>query len=626
MSVTLTSQPGEISFSADFINAGFQVAGHLTVQGVKSVNTIPIGSLTQPKDYVIQYGNTTVIMTAKTNPDNSGNEFPYIPWITEAPAAAEAALPYFQRHPILSTDFDITSTSDNKLVFTAKKFGIDYDFVTYNTLPGQAPKLKENYSVFVKLMIQDVIGSGYSEAYSAHLTLANGTNEATALFGDKLHQRLTADLHKYGPEIPASNAVFCNVSSRKYFFQYGESFGQPAVLSTLKNSPIYTVVHGGLSHRAKGRESLLSLLKPGTIANDRFLIQGPAEVSTREDQPQYLYFLNTRALVNTTIQCKFHFEDGTSAQIPLETYSLAKYGKFGFKVQFDKIFNREDYPVRKVKKYQIWLSAPDGSAISEIRSYVLDYSYRAYYKYFLSWNSWGALESRMFYGKGSVEFDLVQSVAERNTAVLNAISQGSSMVYNTSIQTKFSCTTGFIANKSLLVLNREFFVSAFKYILSGGNLLPIRVTSKTIGEIEDGNNLFAQKFEYQYQFEDHAYTEGDVYKPAPVPVRLTGLIYFGPSLKRPATANDVLSLPLSALPGSYLISLPTGANKFMNVAYPKVTKRWGSAFDNTSQENISSEYLPVDIYVDGIPYELRTMELARAYRENHDHILTINDV
>ncbi len=625
MSVTLISLPEEISFSADFINAVFQVDGHLQSQGVKSVNTIVIKSLTVPASYLLQYGSTTIIMTATQNPDNSGTQFPYVPWTEEAPAAVNAALPVFLAHPILSADFNITATSDNKLVLTAKKEGPDYDFKDYNTTPGAFSKMKENYSILVKLYVQNVLDSGYSEAYSAFLPLNAGTNEVTAILGDKLHQRLTADLNKYGPEIPATNAVSCAVSSRKYFFQYGESYGQVPVVVNLTNSSEFRVVHGGLSYVAKGRKTLLQLLRPGLITQDRFLIQGPAEITTREDQPQYLYFLNTRNLVNATINCKFIFEDGTSAVIALETCSLARFAKCGFNVQFNRIFKREDYPVRKVKKYEVWLSDQAGAVISEVRSYVLDYTYKEFYKYFLSWNSWGALECRMFYGKSSVEFDLVQSVAERNHSLASGISQGHSLVYNSSIQTKFSCTTGFIANKSLLILNREFFISAFKYILNSGKLLPIRVTSKTIGEIEDGNNLYAQKFEYQYQYDDEAYTEGDVYSPVPVPERITGLIYFGPSLTRPVTELDVLSLPESVSPDSYLVPLYTGPNKFMNVAYP-ITKTLGSAFDNTSLEDVKSEYLPVQLYVDEKPYELRTMELAVPYSENHDHILTIKNV
>jgi len=622
MSVTLISPPEEISFSADFINAGFQCDGFVQTPGVKSVNTINVKTLNQPADFVIQYGTNMVIMTAKTNPDNSGNEFPYVPWINEAPEAALAALPYFQNHPILSTDFNITSTSDNKIILTAKQDGRDYDILGYNTTPGALPKLKENYTVYVRLMVQNPQDAGYTEAYSANLPLAFGTNKANAVLGDKLHQRLTADLNKYGPEIPEAGIYNCNVSRRRYFFQYGESYGQPASVKKLTNSPIYIVAHGGLSYRAKGRDTFLKLLKPGTVDRDRFLLQAPAEIQTRTDQPQYLYYLNMRESVDMTINCKFYFTDGSFASIPLHTNSVSHGGKIGFRVQFDKIFNPDDYPVKKVRRYEIWLSKQDGAQISEKRTYVLDYSYKEFYKYFISWNSWGGLECRMFYGKGSVEFDLVQSVAERNSALPSPMLQGNSVVFNTSIQSKFSITTGFIANKKLLIYNREFFVSAFKYVFSRGDLLPIMVTSKTIGEIEDGSNLFAQKFEYQHLYEDNAYTEGDIDLPLPPPERKLGQVYFGPSALRPRTERDVLSLPNSQSPEIYLMPLYTGLNRFMSVALPW-GKSLGNAFDNTSQEDVTSEYQKKEFIVDNQRYNVYTMEMAIAYTKNHDHIITI---
>jgi len=319
--------------------------------------------------------------------------------------------------------------------------------------------------------------------------------------------------------------------------------------------------------------------------------------------------------VNATIKCKFEFTDGSFATIPLDTYSLSKYVKFGFKLRFDELFKPEDYPVKQVRRYHVWLSAPNGSEISETRTFVLDYSYKKQFRYFLSWSSWGALECRMFYGKGSVEFDLVQSVADKNTSLPGGISQGNSVVFNSSIQSKFSITTGFIENKKHLLFNREFFIATIKYVFSRGNLMPIRITSKTIGEIEDGNNLFAQKFEYQYLFDDQAYTEGDIDLPLPPPERKPGQVYFGPSALRPRTAHDVLALPNSQSPEIYLMPLYTGLNRFMSVALPW-GKSLGNAFDNTSQEDVTSEYQSKPFIVDNERYNVYTMEMAIAYKVN----------
>jgi hypothetical protein len=406
--------------------------------------------------------------------------------------------------------------------------------------------------------------------------------------------------------------MICKKSCRKYYFEYAESYGEPLAIKRLYKSPEYTVLHGGLSSVGESSKSLLSILAPDTVpAHDQFLKQGPKELSTRADQPQYLYFLNTRDAVTVTLNCKYYFTDGSIAAVTLGNVALAKYEKAGFNIRFDKIFIPEDYPVKKVKKYEVWLSTITGTVISESRFYALDDQYRKHFKYFLNWSSFGTMDSRMFYGKGSVEFDLVQAEADKVSNNPLSLTQGTSLVYNISIQTKFSITTGFIANKALLFLNRDFFLSPLKYVLSTGQMLPVKVTTKTIAEFEDGNDLYAQKFEYQLLFEDAAYTEGDVEQPASPPERVTGQIY--------------LSLPNSISPEVYLIPLYTGSNRFFTIAFP-TGKRLGNAFDNTSQENVTSEYLPVSISIDNNPYRVYTMEMAIAYSSNHDHILTAVNV
>jgi hypothetical protein len=624
MSVTLISPPDEVSFSADYINAKFACADHLKQDGAFAVNRILVTSSSQaPASYLLEWGNTSVLITGSDNPDNSGSQFPNT--AAAGKDLAETALPYLQKNLILTAYFEIQTAPNSVLLFVAKKKGTGYDFKNFNITPGTTEKLKDNYTVYVKLMVQNAEDTSYTEAYSANLVLTNGTNEALAILGDKLHQRITADINRLGPEIPASSAMACKVSCRKYFFQYGESFGAQPVLSGLKISPVFTVLHGGFSTRAKGPGKLLSLIKPGAIAADKFLKQGALQVDTRADQPQYLYFFNTRVTVNATLNCRFYFTDGSVGTIALETLSLTSLSKYGFNVRLDRIFKPDDFPVKKVSKYEIWLSnASTTAAISESRFYAVDSSYREHFKYFLNWSSWGSLDTRMFYGKGSVEFDLVQSVAEKNKALPSDISKGTSIVYDISMQSKFSITTGFIKTKALLLLNRDFFSSKIKYVLSSGQLLPVQVTTKTIGEIEDDNKLYAQKFEYQYLFEDEAYTEGDIELPVDPPARILGQIYFGPSLTRPLTEADVLALPFSIAPSNYLILLPTGANRFMTVAFPSGTggKDLGNAFDNTSQEDVTSEYISVAMTIDGQPYRVRTMEMAIPYSSNHDHIIT----
>jgi hypothetical protein len=531
--VTLTTPPEEVSFSADFINAQFQCADHLQVEGTKSVNRIFIfGSTANPNTYNIEYGSTTILMSSKDNPDNSGTEFPN--GTDGGAVTAEAALPYFKLNPVLNSDFDIQAGPGEILLFIAKKKGLGFDFKTYNVTPGVNEKLQANYTVYVKLMVQNIDDPAYSEVYSANLNLISGTNDATAILGDKLHQRLTADINKLGPEIPVANALMCNVSCRKFFFQYGESYGQPASVKSLNNSAVYTVIHGGLSYQAKGRKSAVSILQPGLPEADRFLKQGPKFQTVLPDQPSYLYFFNSRPDKNIKLKVFKYLFDGTNKETTPYSVAIKQNGKYCFDVSPAMIGGSD------VRRYELWLENDAGEQISEKQHYTIEQSYLPYPRFFLNWSSMGSLDCRLFTGKGTSTLELTSQKASRYLNKGYDVSKGATVVFDTKATLTFKVNTGF---KTALEIsyNTDFFLSDIKYRSISGQLLPIAVTSGKIDLFEDGKNLFAQEFEYQYLFQDDAYSESDVFDrkpglPDPPPfLRNFTTIYAGtpasPSLK-----------------------------------------------------------------------------------------------
>jgi hypothetical protein len=155
-------------------------------------------------------------------------------------------------------------------------------------------------------------------------------------------------------------------------------------------------------------------------------------------------------------------------------------------------------------------------------------------------------------------------------------------------------------------------------------LLPIKVTSKTVPELQDGNNLYAQKFEYEYLFDDNAYTEGDISGELEPPVHVIGLVYFGPSVEAPSDESDIFLLPNSQSPDVYGFPLITGTNRIFTVAAPQ-GKALSLAYDITSDEDVTTEYVHSIIVVDGQNYNVYIMQMGVAYSISHSHIITLID-
>nr|WP_199082924.1 hypothetical protein [Pedobacter sp. ASV19] len=575
---------------------------------------------------VIKYGSTTVTMNASNfaAADTTGTTFP------TGTSDATVLIQYFRGNYTLSKDFDIElGALLNDIIFTSKLETLGFDFVlgtnpkaiVENKIAGVLAKDRPNYGVLFRLYCQDITGGSFIKIYDNRLPIIYNSNKAEIYIGDKLHDLLTKEIRENMPDIPTTTHLVCNKTCRKYYFEFAESYGDPINTFRIYKSDTFTILHGGLSTLGEATKTIAQLLAPGPDRTaDRFLKQGPPAVDTRTDQPQYLYFFNTRAATTVTVNCRYYFKDGSIAVIALETFSMAALQKVGLNVGFDHIYIPDDYPSKKVDKYEIWLTDNLSNIISESRFYILDYQFREYFKYFLNWSSWGTMDTRMFYGKGSVEFDLVQSEADKIQNPQN-ISYGKSLVYDTSIQTKLTTTTGFIKDRTLLLFNRDFYLSPLKYILFAGQLLPIKVTSKTISEIVDGENLYAQKFEYQYLFDDQAYTEGDVFTPPVILPPIVGSVYFGPVVVKPTTPAEIKALN-SQSAGIYLFPVSTGMSRIIVVALPP-GKLIGTVYDQTNDENITSEFKATNMTIDAMVYKINTMELAAAYSTSHTFIISL---
>lgn len=629
MSVTLLNPPPAFAFSRDQLKLSFRCDETMEVTGVRALNrlrflTLPVVAGTS---VVLEYGSESVTMTAAASPDDSGTQFP------SGVSDIYKLVEYFQANYQLSTDFSIFKPIQGVdfLFFEARKAALGYDMVAktgaieiLTTSAGRPPREKTNYGVLIRLYCENAANDAFEVIYEETVPVTYGTDGlAEVNISDKLHDYITSEIYNNPPEYPTGSSIYCRRSCRRYYFEYAECWGSPVQVKKLHRSAEFTVLHGGLSTVGQAFKDIRSMLAPGERTKDRFLKQGPLELSTKADQPQYLYFFNTRAQTSATLNCRFYFTDGTVAVITILTETLASARKYGWNITLNRLFVADDYPSKKVDKYELWLTDATAAVISESRFYLVDRELRQYHKYFLNWSSWGTMDTRMFYGKGSVEFELVQSEAERAGAAPSPGNLGSSLVYDTSIQTKFSITTGFIASKLLLLYNRDFFVSALKYVFASGSLLPIKVTSKNIDEFTDGNNLYAQKFDWQYLFDDHSYTEGDVFSPPVITPPAPGQVYFGSSPVRPTTAEQIQAMS-SQSPAVYMFPMDTLANRIFFVATPP-GKALATVYDQSNDENLTTMFVSSPMIIDGLTYQVSVMENAIPYTVSHTFIITIKN-
>lgn len=502
MSVELIKQPKAYDFSGNTSYVEFQCSDYTLVDPVYSINSIPIANLSLHSVITIIYNGITINMTAVLNPDNSGTQ------IYAGRPAVDTRYAFFNNYH-LNEDFDMNVSGDD-LIFTAKKSGTEYDILTYNLIPGVKEVYKEDYGVFVTIFCENHDNTVKERIYHQIIPLFNKeTGIIRVQISDKIHDYISNDIRNLNPEIPVSTLIECKNSCREYNIDYYEVInGNPIN----RRSTLYSkALHGIMSNRAQLTSSLEQILQPGGLpSTDRFLKQGPRMVYTRTNQPQYLYFFNTRtAVLNAELRVQLIFTDASTEIITLTSFKLEKNRKYGFNITFDSFFSPLAYPGKTTESYEVYLSNNTGDKISETRSYTLDRSIKKQVRYFLNWSSFGSLDTRVCFGEGSTELQITQSLAEKVVSMDQDIKRGSSFSFNIKSQSIFSVTSGFI-NKAELILWRDFYLSSLKYRLDNGVLMPVLLLNDTIKEIEDSSILYASSFDYRYLYEDHAYTEGDL--------------------------------------------------------------------------------------------------------------------
>lgn len=509
MSVAILKSPPPLSFSADFISTKFISTNFLSQVGAKAVNVLTgVANHAAGTIITIKYSNTTVIMTAANSPDDSGNQ--YLAYNPNFSVNIEIIASYFKANYHLSKDFIITVVAQD-IVFTAKEKGHGYNFNSAfsgaNTVIGLPDIKQPNYTTLFNLFLENAANTGYDLIYSTNAQLLPGTNgETEAIIGDKLHTVITNDIRTALPEQPKEVVIQCKNSCRRYYFEFAESFGDTITVKKLQTSTIFTVLHGGLSTLGQYQKTLLGLIAPNTQNNDRFLKQGENTILTRTNQPQYLYFFNTRGSKTVSVKTIFIFTDGAVHTETIAGVTLESYRKIAFDASFAFLYAN---PVlgKIVQSYTVYLL--DGaSQVSEQKTYVLDYALRNYIRYFLNWSSFGAIDTRLCYGKGESEYELTNQTAERIASLNQNIQYGTALIFDSKLKRSFKVATGWL-NKADLQANADFFLSNLKYRFSKNVNLPIFIAPGKIPEIKDGEHLRSQIFEYKYQFDDHAYTEDD---------------------------------------------------------------------------------------------------------------------
>lgn len=270
---------------------------------------------------------------------------------------------------------------------------------------------------------------------------------------------------------PWGSTVFVGHPTQKLAFKLKYAEKYDGEVQQLGNGDfIRALMAGGNAHNS-------------TTLTNKFLTNSPAIKKISANCPERLYFYNETART-VNLQSKKYFTSGSTITETVGSAGLLS-GQV-YEINAD-ILGSAVPDAGTVVKYDLWLATPDGTSISETKTYLLDYRYYRNTDYFYFLNSLGG-------------YDLLRCTGRReNTQVIERQEfededRNRRQYYNV-LEETYTANTGSISREMEAWLN-DFMLSRDVYWIRDGEAVPVIITSKKKTPTQDDQRRFNLSFDY----------------------------------------------------------------------------------------------------------------------------------
>lgn len=480
--------------------------------GTKSEIVLTWSAVALPDEYFdLELKGETIRFTCKAAPDNSGNQFhdntlagTLNQWV--ALLAADLKKNYFiaRYYDVVVVGSAITITAKTEGSEFSQEFtaGAGIDCVATETnKTGTDKTFRAFYGIALLLYCNN--------EFVTELVLnvdSNGLAETD--IADALKSYLVQDF-----EWPESDADFMFARTgaiAEWSFYYGERWGN-AEYSAFALSDTYYVMYGGVSWMQQAKyNSTDSSFWEKLQANKYFLSWAPLTRYIGPSEPVKLYFINHTAATTLKLKAKLYFATTN------ETITIDSVAGISDKAIYEMVLSPAKVGYtgltdQTLLRIEVWIDNQSDVRVSEIRTFVIDYTHYEHTRYFIFRNSLGAFEVLRTTGlmtRGG-EYD-------RETAAVSVDSDYTSkdreqISASNQEQQKFIVAMGWLSRYAnadeYLNWLRDFSLSREVYQAIGSTLKPIRITSTNLGEVKDRETAIGFVFEFVNAFTDEHYTK-----------------------------------------------------------------------------------------------------------------------
>jgi len=511
MSITVESTPPIVALAGNPILFKLSSDNQVEIAGQLAILVLTFSATAEPDDtFTLAWGSISITFTCKQFPDDSGKQFQDDEVVSSLNDWVALLVTYLQANYYLNKDFDITSAAA-VLTITSKEKLADKTLVFTNGTPctetsNQAGIDLEYWPVFrlgVQTLIKD--GSNFNKV-AEDLQPVDENSEAYFDIHKPLKPELSMDF-KF-PEASDTIIIARDLICREYKINYFEHYGTIPENKKVSASSSFYVLNGGISFLQEAiynRQESNFWVK--LSYNQYFLSWQPLIKTIDKWQVEKLYFLVQGSHTTLKLKIKIYYNDETpTSTITKDTIgSPVQYKVYEICIT-NNILQVTGWDSEIIEKIEVWFDDEGDQRVSEIRTYIYDYSYQENARYFMFLNSLGGRDTIRTTGQGINELEYDRSEINKVLSFdFTEKDRQISQLKPTERKT-FKVNTGWKTEDDIEWL-RDLLLSIDIHQIIAGKLVPINIISKKVFQKKDNDKLFFLEFEYKRAFTDNYYTK-----------------------------------------------------------------------------------------------------------------------
>lgn len=233
-------------------------------------------------------------------------------------------------------------------------------------------------------------------------------------------------------------------------------------------------------------------------ANRKFMTFQPTTKHTRPESPEFLYWLSNVSPVPNSIilRVEISYEDSTTETVSIT--ELAGITAFTlYCVPVGALALGLDAKEKVVVSYKVWLANEDTERLTEIREYILDYSYKRNIKYIIFQNSIGGYDTICLTGRATESMTLEKQIFEREPLYDHLPTYAERVVNKTKGIRELVINTGWFSINELSTYS-DLLLSKDVLLVTDREYIPLIATNQQLTLETDDEVLIGRELTFQY--------------------------------------------------------------------------------------------------------------------------------